>query len=177
MPFIVQVSPSGTSLKSLEIGLGIGRTQAEAILKKEPSLSRLSALEAKLRLDNLSRHLAPKFGPGLKPAVESVLRQPRLLTFTPEEIDLRVKALGALLRSTPAVIADMIHRQPGLATHTPTTLALRLKGVGELLEVTDNTADGGRRGGAALLVEMEPGLLCFRHQDLDSRLNVRSVPR
>ena len=165
---------SKVGTKALEIGLGIGHGQASAVLMKEPSLSKLSTLDAKIRLENLARHLAPKTGLGLRPAVEIILRQPKLLMATPQDIDLRVKALGAMLRVDPGTVADLILRQPGLATHTPTTLALRLKGVVELLEVTD-PADGGRRGGAASLIKMEPGLLCFRHQDLDSRLNVRNT--
>lgn len=64
----------------------------------------------------------------------------------------------------------MVSRQPGLLTHLPTTLSIRLRGVAELLQVESGAVGGF---GASHLVEMEPGLLTFRHEDLEARLKVQ----
>ena len=66
----------------------------------------------------------------------------------------------------------MVSRQPGLLTHSPTTLSIRLRGIAELLQV-ENSAEGG--DSASYLVQMEPGLLTFRYEDLEARLKVRRL--
>lgn len=83
------------------------------MLQREPSLSQLGTLEVKARLEHLAGVLreqpTARFGGApsaerllsaeeLQAAVEAMLKQPRLLLTTPADIDLRMKALRAMLR-------------------------------------------------------------------------------
>ena len=110
----LQMSVEHQRTLNMELALGVPRTSAQAMLKREPTLAQLSTLEVKARLEHLARALqaqpaaraggnalsvgSPLSAADLQLAMEAMLRQPRLLLATPSDIDLRMKALRAMLR-------------------------------------------------------------------------------
>ncbi|GAX79113.1 hypothetical protein CEUSTIGMA_g6553.t1 [Chlamydomonas eustigma] len=171
----------GIGAKGLTMGLGVSQDQALDILIRAPELRHISASMLKSRFDTLTSLMTsstaalPAHHNDLlnkvtasssdrtinvnKETVELVLKQPKLLTASSQDLYVRFKALAVLLKIPQTKVPELVQRQPGLATHSPATMSARLHGLQGLLQLKE----------VEKIVVSEPGLLTFQHEELAQR--------
>lgn len=126
--------------------LGIPKDKAKELLSREKQLGKTPLVQAEASHVYLVKMLLTS-GATSSPSPAAtllVLKQPKLLLVSEEELASRFSELQSITRASPAVAAGMVVSQPGLLTHAPQTLQGRLANLTSVFNVEVALAQVGK---------------------------------